>query len=96
MLALSCVSLWTTFVLNVYSQIGGIHYFYIEDWQYVNEFRHVVGIRKIFPDINGTRLIFIDDKSDGYVYNPVSWAQTLNWAYFRIILQLSILNHQLT
>ena len=53
-------------------QIGGIHYFYIEDWQYVNEFRHVVGIRKIFPDINGTKLIFIDEKSDGYVYNPVS------------------------
>ncbi|KAI0219650.1 WD repeat-containing protein 19 [Lamellibrachia satsuma] len=57
----------------IYStDIGGIHYFYIEDWQYVNEFRHVVGIRKIFPDINGTRLIFIDDKSDGYVYNPVN------------------------
>ena len=53
-------------------QIGGIHYFYIEDWQYVNEFRHVVGIRKIFPDLNGTKLIFIDEKSDGYVYNPVS------------------------
>ena len=66
------------FVLHVYSQIGGIHYFYIEDWQYVNEFRHVVGIRKIFPDINGTRLIFIDDKSDGYVYNPVSVAHTLS------------------
>ncbi|XP_074649650.1 WD repeat-containing protein 19-like isoform X1 [Tubulanus polymorphus] len=51
---------------------GGIHYFYIEDWQFVNEFRHVVGIRKLFPDPSGTRLVFIDDKSDGYVYNPVN------------------------
>ncbi|KAK3739122.1 hypothetical protein QZH41_010524, partial [Actinostola sp. cb2023] len=51
---------------------GGLHYFFIEDWQYVNEFRHVVGIRKIYPDPSGTRLIFIDDKSDGFVYNPVN------------------------
>ena len=24
-------------------QGGTLHYFFIEDWQYVNEFRHVVG-----------------------------------------------------
>ena len=24
-------------------QAGSLHYFFIEDWQYVNEFRHVVG-----------------------------------------------------
>ena len=24
-------------------QSGTLHYFFIEDWQYVNEFRHVVG-----------------------------------------------------
>ena len=56
-------------------QNGGINYFYIEDWQYVNEFRHVVGIKKLFPDPSGTRLIFVDDKSDGFVYNPVSDTQ---------------------
>jgi WD repeat-containing protein 19 len=53
-------------------QNGGINYFYVEDWNFVNEFRHVVGIRRIFPDLGGTRLVFIDDKSDGFVYNPVS------------------------
>jgi hypothetical protein len=52
-------------------QTGGIHYFSIEDWQFVNEYRHLDGIRKIYPDPSGTRLIFIDEKSDGYVYNPV-------------------------
>ncbi|XP_013417652.1 WD repeat-containing protein 19 [Lingula anatina] len=51
---------------------GGLHYFFIEDWQYVNEYRHMVGIRKIFVDPTGTRIIFIDDKSDGFVYNPVN------------------------
>lgn len=30
------------------------------------------GIKKIFPDIGGTHLVFIDEKSDGFVYNPVS------------------------
>ncbi|XP_015201422.1 WD repeat-containing protein 19 isoform X2 [Lepisosteus oculatus] len=51
---------------------GVIKCFYIEDWQYVNEYRHPVGIRKIFPDPNGTRLVLIDDKSDGFIYCPVN------------------------
>ncbi|XP_028834024.1 WD repeat-containing protein 19 isoform X2 [Denticeps clupeoides] len=51
---------------------GLIHCFYIEDWQSINEFRHTVGVRKIFPDPNGTCLIFIDDKSDGFLYCPVN------------------------
>ncbi len=53
-------------------QNGGIYYFYIEDWQFVNEFHHVVGVRKLYADPSGARLIFIDDKSDGFVYNPVN------------------------
>ncbi|XP_078534454.1 WD repeat-containing protein 19 isoform X1 [Lissotriton helveticus] len=51
---------------------GVIQYFYIEDWQYVNEYRHTVGVRKVFPDPSGTRLVFIDEKSDGFVYCPVN------------------------
>ncbi|XP_066488488.1 WD repeat-containing protein 19 isoform X1 [Tiliqua scincoides] len=51
---------------------GVIQYFFIEDWQYVNEYRHSVSVRKIFPDHNGARLVFIDDKSDGFVYCPVN------------------------
>ena len=85
-------------------QGGILQYFFIEDWQYVNEFRHVVGkhnhcyycahvhtthtcmhahkllglnyyfagIRQLYPDSNGTHLVFVDDKSDSYLYNPVS------------------------
>ncbi|XP_043548785.1 WD repeat-containing protein 19 isoform X2 [Chiloscyllium plagiosum] len=51
---------------------GIIQYFYIEDWQYVNEYRHSVSIRKVFPDPSGTKMAFIDDKSDGLVYCPVN------------------------
>ncbi|XP_034967788.2 WD repeat-containing protein 19 isoform X1 [Zootoca vivipara] len=51
---------------------GGFQYFYIEDWQFVNEYRHSVSVRNIFPDPNGSRLVFIDDKSDGFVYCPVT------------------------
>ncbi|ELV10439.1 WD repeat-containing protein 19 [Tupaia chinensis] len=51
---------------------GVIQYFYIEDWQFVNDYRHPVGVKKIFPDPNGTKLVFIDEKSDGFVYCPVN------------------------
>ncbi|EDL37730.1 WD repeat domain 19, isoform CRA_a [Mus musculus] len=51
---------------------GIIHYFFIEDWQFVNDYRHPVGVKKLFPDPNGTRLVFIDEKSDGFVYCPVN------------------------
>ncbi|NXF19699.1 WDR19 protein, partial [Rhodinocichla rosea] len=51
---------------------GVIRYFFIEDWQFVNEYRHPVSVKKVFPDPNGTRMAFIDDKSDGFVYCPVN------------------------
>ncbi|XP_028973960.2 WD repeat-containing protein 19 [Esox lucius] len=44
----------------------------VEDWQVVNEYRHLVGVRKVFPDPSGTRLVFIDDKSDGFLLSPVA------------------------
>ncbi|KAK6976293.1 WD repeat-containing protein 19 [Biomphalaria glabrata] len=53
----------------IYStNIGGIHYFFIEDFQFIAEHRHVTGIRKIFPDSFGAHLAFIDESSDGYIY----------------------------
>ncbi|XP_046339799.1 WD repeat-containing protein 19-like isoform X2 [Haliotis rufescens] len=51
---------------------GDVRYFFIEDWQFVVEYRHVAGIRKLFPDASGTRLVFVDEKTDGYVYNAVN------------------------
>lgn len=31
-----------------------------------------MGIKKVFADQDGTRLVFIDDHNQGYVYTPVS------------------------
>ncbi|KAG8591696.1 hypothetical protein GDO81_000268 [Engystomops pustulosus] len=49
---------------------GLVKYFYLEDWQYVNEYRHPVSVKKIFPHASGTRLIIIDEKTEGFVYCP--------------------------
>ncbi|KAM4807652.1 WD repeat-containing protein 19 [Rhinophrynus dorsalis] len=51
---------------------GLLKYFYLEDWQYVNEYRHSVSVRKIFPDSTGTKLVLIDEKADGFVYCPLN------------------------
>lgn len=52
--------------------MGHIYYFFVEDWAYSTEYRHSVGIRQIFCDPAGTRLVFLDDKSHGYIFNPVN------------------------
>ena len=31
------------------------------------------GISKVFPDLSGTKLFIIDEKSDGFIYNPVCY-----------------------
>jgi len=51
---------------------GSIHYFYLNDWVRVNEFRHDVGIRLIFPNNKGTRIVFVDEEHRGNLYNPVN------------------------
>ncbi|KAG8249279.1 WD repeat-containing protein 19 [Homalodisca vitripennis] len=55
-----------------FQHMGHIWYFLLEDWVQVTEFQHVISIKAVYPDMVGTRLIFIDAKSDGYIYNPVT------------------------
>nr|CAD7410647.1 unnamed protein product [Timema poppensis] len=52
--------------------MGHIQYFFIEDWKIISEYRHTVGIRSVHADQSGARLIVVDDKSEGYIYNPVT------------------------
>eukprot|EP01137_Pigoraptor_chileana_P005155 Opistho-2@47869 len=54
------------------SDAGSITYFMLEDWHQVTEFRHVVGIKDVFPDVGGSRLIFFDEKNDGFLFTPVN------------------------
>lgn len=51
--------------------MGHIIYFHIEEWSKAIEYKHNVGISNIYLDPAGTRLVFIDIKGLGYVYNAV-------------------------
>ncbi len=51
---------------------GNICHFYIDEWQFVNKYKHDYGIKKIFSEPYGMSLVFIDDKSEGYIFNPVN------------------------
>jgi hypothetical protein len=52
--------------------MGHIHYFFLEDWKLVTDFQHTAGIRELYADQMGSRLIVVDDRSEGYIYSPVS------------------------
>jgi len=52
--------------------MGHIQYFFLEDWKMVTDFCHSIGIRELYANQMGTHLVVVDDKSEGYVYNPVS------------------------
>ncbi|KAG1659031.1 WD repeat-containing protein 19 [Nymphon striatum] len=67
---ITCLSLSQEFLIYGTSH-GALYFFYLEDMAMVNEFRHHCGIVNIYPDNATTRLIFIDEKSDAYIYNPI-------------------------
>lgn len=47
-------------------------YFSLEFWSSVIKYRHTMGIKSIFTDLEGTKLVFIDVHNEGYVFSPVS------------------------
>jgi len=47
-------------------------HFYIDEWQFVNKYKHTCGIKKIYAEPYGMSIAFIDDKSEGFIYNPVN------------------------
>ncbi|KAF7987479.1 hypothetical protein HCN44_003241 [Aphidius gifuensis] len=51
---------------------GKIKYFYIDTFNYSNEYLHKIGIKYIYQDINGTYICFIDDNNDVYLYDPIN------------------------
>lgn len=52
--------------------MGHIVYFHLEEWAQATEYKHSIGISNIFVDPAGTRLVFIDVRTKGYVFNAVS------------------------
>lgn len=51
-------------------QSGNVECVLVEDLKNVSSYCHSVGVRKVFPDLNGTRLVFIDDKNCGFLLSP--------------------------
>ena len=63
-------------------QKGKLCYFALEDWSPVCDLDHnshnpsstsgtVIGIRKLFADPSGCRVVYIDDKAEAFLYCPV-------------------------
>ncbi len=51
---------------------GGITYFHLNAWKVLSQFKHVVGVKLVFADPAGTRVFFVDDKDEAFVYTPVN------------------------
>ena len=47
-------------------------HFYIDEWQFVNKYTHNIGIKKIWAEPFGMSVAFVDDKSEGFIFNPVN------------------------
>ncbi|XP_066952339.1 LOW QUALITY PROTEIN: WD repeat-containing protein 19 [Macrobrachium rosenbergii] len=54
------------------SDTGGLYFFFIEDWQTISDYRHTTGITNIYGEPSGRRLVIVDTKGEGFVYNPVN------------------------
>ncbi|XP_061566182.1 WD repeat-containing protein 19 [Cololabis saira] len=54
------------------TDLGNVVCVLVEDWETVSSYSHSVGVRKVFPDLNGTGLVFIDDKNGGFLYLPAN------------------------
>ena len=69
--AITCMDLTTNFCIYG-DALGGLTYFLLEDWKVMSQFKHVIGIKKIFADATGTRVVFFDDKGDVLLYTAVN------------------------
>ncbi|CAH0560259.1 unnamed protein product [Brassicogethes aeneus] len=65
---ITCHALTTDFLVYA-TDMGQITYFHIEDWAVAGEFSHEVGITDLYVDPAGARLVFLDIRGKGYVYN---------------------------
>lgn len=52
-------------------QLGHLVYFSLEFWTTIISYRHAMGIKNIYSDADGTKIAFVNDHNQGYVYSPV-------------------------
>ncbi|KAG4079385.1 hypothetical protein HA402_008077 [Bradysia odoriphaga] len=68
---ISCLAMTSDFLIFA-SDLGNLVYFSLENWTPVIKYRHAMGIKQLFADCEGTKLVFIDDHNQGYVYTPAN------------------------
>uniref|UniRef100_A0A3Q3ED04 WD repeat-containing protein 19 n=1 Tax=Kryptolebias marmoratus TaxID=37003 RepID=A0A3Q3ED04_KRYMA len=62
----------TSDLLYYGTDVGSVVSVLLDDWVTVNSYSHQVGVRKVFPDPNGTWVVFIDDKNGGFLFSPAN------------------------
>mmetsp|Transcript_128986 Transcript_128986/g.223824 ORF Transcript_128986/g.223824 Transcript_128986/m.223824 type:complete len:1375 (+) Transcript_128986:101-4225(+) len=68
---ITCASIVGNFLIYAHSN-GRMQYYSLVDGTEVNEYTHENGIRKIFPNQEGTRVVLIDTTGFAWLYNPVN------------------------
>lgn len=74
---ITCLNLTNDF-LCFGTDVGHLIHFSLEHWSTIIQYRHTIGIKSIFTDLEGTRVAFIDEHNQGFVYMPVSANCTIN------------------
>lgn len=52
------------------TDLGTIVHFSLDQWALVLQYRHDMGVKSVFPDTEGARVVVIDEQSQGFVYIP--------------------------
>jgi len=68
---ITCASIVGNFLIYAQSN-GRLQYYSLIDGKEVNEYNHDSGIRKCFPNQEGTRAVLIDTSGSAWLYNPVN------------------------
>eukprot|EP01065_Artemidia_motanka_P034939 TRINITY_DN4291_c0_g1_i2.p1 TRINITY_DN4291_c0_g1~~TRINITY_DN4291_c0_g1_i2.p1 ORF type:complete len:1462 (+),score=461.23 TRINITY_DN4291_c0_g1_i2:98-4483(+) len=74
----TCVAMTPKFLIYGTSS-GTVSYFSLEDWNFIgSDYRQYsgLGIRSVYPNPSGTRVVFIDDTNEAYLYNPIDDSAT--------------------
>jgi len=68
---ITCASIVGNFLIYAHSN-GRMQYYSLVDATEVNEYKHENGIRRIFPNQEGTRVVLTDTMGAAWLYNPVN------------------------
>ncbi|XP_072391731.1 WD repeat-containing protein 19 isoform X3 [Diabrotica undecimpunctata] len=69
-IVITCHELTADFLIYA-TDMGSILYFHLDEWSRALEYKHSIGIINVYVDPAGTRLVFVDIKINGYVFNAV-------------------------